>query len=82
MMINEHLLPNPFKTNGGDHLDNVMAEIEAELDEYKHERLPSFLNDAFLHKLENEVMAASRQSPALRDQAARIVRKLHAHWPR
>jgi hypothetical protein len=80
-VINETVLPNPFKTSG-DHLDNVMAAIEAELDDYSHERLPTFLNDAFLQKLEAEVMAASRQSPQLRFQAARIVRKLHAHWPR
>jgi hypothetical protein len=79
-MINETVLPNPFKQTG-DHLDHVMAAIEAELDEYKHERLPTFLNDAFLLKLQSEVLAASRQSPALAHQAARIVRKLQAHWP-
>jgi len=80
-MINETILPNPFKS-GGDHLDNVMAEIEQELDKYSHERLPTFLNDAFKARLEAEVMAASREKPELRHQAHRIIEKLRAHWPR
>jgi hypothetical protein len=80
-MINETVLPNPFKQTG-DHLDHVMAEIEQELDKYSHERLPTFLNDAFKAKLEAEVMAASRQAPELRQQAHRIIQKLQAHWPR
>jgi hypothetical protein len=78
-MINERVLPNPFKSEG-DHLDNVMAEIERELDGYNHK--PMFLSAAFKQKLENEVMAASRQSPALKQQAFRIISKLHSHWPR
>ena len=80
-MINETVLPNPFKQTG-DHLDHVMAAIEAELDEYKQERLPTFLSAAFKNKLEAEVMAAGRQSPHLKDQAFRIIRKLNTNWPR
>jgi hypothetical protein len=80
-MINETVLPNPFK-HGGDHLDKVLAAIERELDDYNHAPLPTFLNDAFLRKLECEVMAAGRQDSELKQQAFRIIGKLRHHWPR
>jgi hypothetical protein len=80
-MINERILPNPFKGEGAE-LANVLNAIERELDDYQHERLPSFLNDAFLLKLESEVMAAARKGGELRPQGLRILGKLRAHWPR
>jgi hypothetical protein len=80
-MINERVLPNPFKSEG-DHLDNVMNEIERELDEFNHAPFPEFLHDEFLRKLEADVMAASKKNVALKQQAFRIISKLHSHWPR
>lgn len=80
-MINERILPNPFKPDGAD-LSNVLTEIERELDNYDHTPMPTFLNDAFLHKLEAEVMAAARKGGDLRPQGLRIIEKLRARWPR
>jgi hypothetical protein len=80
-MINERILPNPFKCEGGAELANVLDGIERELDNYQHEAMPTFLNDAFLHKLEREVLAAASKSDRLRPQALQIVGKLRRYWP-
>jgi hypothetical protein len=80
-VINERILPNPFKQEGAE-LSNVLDAIERELDDYNHAPMPTFLNDAFLQKLECEVMAAARKGGELRPQGLRIIGKLRDHWPR
>jgi hypothetical protein len=74
MMINERVLPNPFKAEGSTHLDHVLAAIERELDDYDAP-LPSFLDAGFLARLEAEVCSArlEHQSPG-----RRIVQKLRS----
>ena len=34
VMINERVLPNPFKAEGSTHLDHVLAAIERELEDF------------------------------------------------
>jgi hypothetical protein len=70
-MINERVLPNPFKAEGSTHLDHVLAAIERELDDYDAP-LPAFLDAGFLARLEAEVCSA-RSSPG-----RRIVQKLRS----
>jgi len=87
-MINETVLPNPFKVHGS-HLDNVMVAIEHELDDaladtlFAIERelldpetpLPKFLDAGFLARLEAEV---SRASARHRPRGHRIVQRLRS----
>jgi hypothetical protein len=78
-MINEHLLPNPFKQPGTE-LSNVLDNIERDLCARVIERdttpLPAFLNDEFLERLEAEISAASADSAARKMQGRRIVSRL------
>jgi hypothetical protein len=71
-MINEHVLPNPFKSEGSDHLDHVLAEIERDLIDY-NEPLPTFLDRRFLERLHGSVEQAS---PAHHSRGHRIVNLL------
>jgi hypothetical protein len=78
-MINEHLLPNPFKQPGAE-LSNVLDNIERELLDRVLARdtspLPRFLDDAFLERLEAEISAASEASAARKMQGRRIITRL------
>ena len=80
-MINEHLLPNPFKQPGAE-LANVLDNIERDLlvrdIEVNTSPLPSFLNAAFLRQLEAEITAASAASAARKRQGHRIVQRLRS----
>jgi hypothetical protein len=73
-VINERVLPNPFKAcDGADHtLDGVLAAIEAELAD-EAARLPPFLDADFLIRLEREISASPYQS-----RGRRIVATLKA----
>jgi hypothetical protein len=79
MILNEHLLPNPFKQPGAE-LSNVLDNIERDLLARVVERdttpLPAFLNDEFLERLEAEISAASEASAARKMQGRRIVSRL------
>jgi hypothetical protein len=71
-MINERVLPNPFKRAGSDYLDNVLAAIEHDLAE-RDEPLPAFLDRGFLERLHGSVEQAS---PAHRSRGRRILATL------
>jgi hypothetical protein len=73
-MINERVLPNPFKAEGSTHLDHVMAAIERELDDYDAP-LPAFLDAGFLARLELEVHKARPEHHA---PGRRLVTKLRS----
>lgn len=73
-ILNEHVLPNPFKIETSDHLDNILAAIERELDELV-EPLPSFLDQSFLERLHGSV---ERASPEHQSRGRRIVEMLKA----
>lgn len=70
-MINEHVLPNPFKSEG-DHLDHVLAAIERDLVDFD-EPLPAFLDRGFLERLHGSV---ERASPAHQSRGRRIIETL------
>lgn len=80
-MINEHLLPNPFKQPGAE-LSNILDNIERDLlvrdIEANTDPLPSFLNAAFLETLEAEISAAKVASAARKSQGRRIVQRLRS----
>lgn len=71
-ILNEHVLPNPFKVETSDHLDNVLAAIERELDQLV-EPLPTFLDHSFLERLHGSVEHAS---PVHQSRGRRIVERL------
>jgi len=73
-MINERVLPNPFKAEGSTHLDHVLAAIELELDD-EYLPLPRFLDAGYLARLEAEVRAAR---PHHQTAGQRIVQKLRS----
>ena len=75
VMINERVLPNPFKAEGSTHLDHVLAAIERELEDFDAP-LPGFLDAGFLARLEAEVRAAR---PEHQSTGRRIVQKLRSH---
>lgn len=75
-MINEHVLPNPWKIEGSDHLDHVLAAIEHELID-RDEPLPAFLDQGFLQRLHGSVEQAS---PAHRPRGRHIVELLKSHF--
>jgi len=80
IILNERILPNPFKVPGAE-LSNVLDAIERELLERDIEHdtgpLPAFLNDAFLDRLQAEIDAANTNA-ADKMQGRRIVRRLRA----
>lgn len=84
-ILNEHLLPNPFKRPGAE-LANVLDNIEAQLLDRElandNTRLPAFLNAEFLAKLEREIGAATAASAARKMQGRRIVHRLREHLKR
>jgi hypothetical protein len=71
-MINERILPNPFKSPGAE-LSNVLDNIERELCRDEPVELPEFLGEAFLQKLEAEI---AKGAGARKQQGHRIVAKL------
>ena len=73
-MINERVLPNPFKAEGSTHLDHVLAAIERELDDYDAP-LPIFLDAGYLARLEAQVRAAR---PRHQTAGQRIVQQLRS----
>ena len=91
-ILNEHLLPNPFKQPGAelsnvlDNVDTALGETLDKIDRDLHERevehditpLPAFLDAAFLERLEAEISAASADSAARKMQGQRIVSRLRA----
>jgi hypothetical protein len=76
-MINETVLPNPFKAQGS-HLDHVLAAVERELEQY-NEPLPAFLDRRFLERLHGSV---ERADPAHHSRGRRIVNLLKMHLSR
>lgn len=82
MIINEHLLPNPFKQAGSE-LANVLDNIERDLLARDNASpLPSFLDASFLEKLEAEITAAKIASVARKKQGYRIVARLRSQLRR
>jgi len=80
-ILNENLLPNPFKEPGAE-LSNVFDAIERELIECEAAddfALPAFLDAAFLARLEAEITAASAASATRKLQGRRIVDRLRSH---
>jgi hypothetical protein len=80
LMIDERLLPNPFKQDAARNLDAVLEAIETELAENAAAPLPEFLDDAFLARFEADIMAPDNAASRYRGQ--RIVTALKSRLAR
>ena len=84
-ILNEYILPNPFKVVPGGELDNVLDNVLASIERELLERdiahdtgpLPAFLNEEFLARLQAELDAANTNA-AHKMQGRRIVRRLRS----